>query len=64
MPITQFFKLCSNVEESQVNANKHGILVENNENYDEEEDEKKENEFNLKQMKFEVDQDKKKLRNE
>ena len=61
MLITQCFKLCNNVKESHVNANKHGILVDDDENYDEKEDEKKGNECNLKQMKCVVDQDKKKI---
>jgi len=43
MPITHFFKPCNNVEESQASTKKHSILVDNDENYDEEEDEKKEN---------------------
>ena len=62
MPTTQFFKPCINVEDSKANANKHGILVDNDENYDEEEDEKKENACNLKQIKYAVDQDKKKIK--
>ena len=57
MPITQFFKPCNNVEESQANENEHGILVDNDESYDEEEDEKKEHACNMKQMKYAVDQD-------
>ena len=38
---TQFFKPCNKVEKSQVNTNEHGVLVDNDENHDEEEYEKK-----------------------
>ena len=36
-----FFKTCKNKEELEVNKNKYSMLVDNDENYDEEEDEMK-----------------------
>ena len=41
---------------------KHGVLIDNDENCDEEEDKKKKNACNLEQMKCAVDQEMKKIK--